>query len=100
MLTRYWQWTSGPANAAESGLPFGPLRYRAWSWLPESGLPFGPLRYRPWTSGAAVVPPVIDTGGGGFRVPIDDRLDRLHRLRLQRDDELLLLVVAAFVTIN
>lgn len=99
MLTRYWQWTSAPATPSAAGLPFGPLRYRAWTSAPSvvtpaaSGLPFGPLRFRAWTSGAAVTPPAVDHGGGfPIRRPPPD--DRLERARLARDDELLLWVVS------
>jgi hypothetical protein len=101
MLTRYWQWTSAPVQA--TSLPFGPLRYRGWTSAATpttpatSGLPFGPLRFRAWTTGDAIVVPPVDGGGGSFRIPIDDRL---RRFALQRDDELLLLVAAAFVTIQ
>jgi hypothetical protein len=93
MLTRYWSWTSGPP---QGGLPYGPLRYRAWTSgvadAAAAGLPFGPLRYRAWTSGTALV--VIDHGGGTIiRIPVS----QLDRLRLQRDDELLLFIAAAAV---
>jgi len=130
MLTRFWQWTNGaaaPGNAA-TGIPVGPLRFRQWTeGTPPSGsgvtslpfgalrfrqwtdgsstagdavtsLPFGPLRFRAWTNGASVPP--VDTGGGSgrpIRIPVDDRL---RRLSLQRDDELLLIVAAAFVTLQ
>ena len=75
MLTRYWQWTSGAATPAESSLPFGPLRFRAW------------------TGGAAEPPPTDGGfyGGGAVRL----RVDPLIRLRLQRDDELVAFVAAA-----
>ena len=57
MLVRYWRWTS--ANA-QSGVPHGPLRYRAWTSLTvanaAAGVPFGPLRFRAWTSGSAAPP--------------------------------------------
>lgn len=99
MLNRYWTWTSGPAVAAETGLPFGPLRYRAWTSgaaaAAESGLPFGPLRYRAWTSGAAIPP--VDHGGGGFFKPIRIPVSQLDRMKLERDDELLLFIAAAAV---
>jgi hypothetical protein len=49
MLARYWTWTSGPAAAAESGLPFGPLRFRAWT-----------------SSDDVVEPPVVDLPAVGF----------------------------------
>lgn len=46
-------------------MPFGPLRYRAWTSgsgaAAEAGLSFGPLRYRAWTSGEAVAE-VITSG--------------------------------------
>ena len=80
MLTRYWQWTSAQAqgNAVTS-------------------LPFGPLRFRAWTSASATPP--VDHGGGGrpIRIPVDDRRERFA---LQRDDELLRMVAAAFVTLQ
>lgn len=93
MLNRYWSWTSGAAIPAESGVPFGPLRYRAWTSgtaVPaEAGLPFGPLRFRAWTSGTAVF---VDHGGGTvIRIPVS----QLDRMRLERDDELLLFIASA-----
>jgi hypothetical protein len=83
MLTRYWQWTSGPAAPAESGLPFGPLRFRAW------------------TSGDAVVvtPPVVDYGGNGYptyRITVPDYL----RLLKLEDEELLWILVTSVATDN
>ncbi len=96
MLTRYWSWTSGPATGADAGLPFGPLRYRAWTTTPPAAaLPFGPLRYRAWTSGAEVAPVIVTGPGGGsaIRIPVD----ALTRARLQRDDELILFVIAGAV---
>lgn len=61
----------------------------------QSASKFAMLGLRP---GPAVV--VVDQQGGGgraFRIPIDDRL---RRYTLQRDDELILLVAAAFVALN
>lgn len=59
MLIRYWTWTSGSSSPATSSLPFGPLRYRAWTSQDTTpvtpavtGVAFGPLRYRAWTTQA------------------------------------------------
>jgi len=97
MLTRYWTWTSGPAADAVTSLPFGPLRFRAWTngaaSAVASGLPFGPLRFRAWTSAVAVVPVPVDQGGGYGRIRIP--VDRLHALRLERDDELMAFIASA-----
>lgn len=105
MLTRYWQWTSGPAAAADSGLPFGPLRYRAWTSAAvptspaDSGLPFGPLRFRAWTSGAAIiVPPAVDHGGGGMPLPRVITVPDYLRLLQLDDEELLWLLVTSAAT--
>lgn len=78
MLIRYWTWTSTPSSPATSSLPFGPLRFRAWSnpsgtpvTPAVTGLAFGPLRYRAWTSGTEVR---TSGGGGGWRwIPYSPR---------------------------
>ena len=101
MLTRYWQWTSAQGQPAASGVPFGPLRFRAWTSpaaAPASGvtgLPFGPLRYRAWTNGVAIVPPVYDDRVAVQYIPVPDRFRRARM-----DDEELLLFVAAWVTLR
>lgn len=85
MLVRFWTWTN---EAPDSGVPFGPLRFRDWtSPAPaadaESGVPFGPLRFRAWTSGdAEPEPPEVETvtpgkEWGGWREYIEaQRLPR------------------------
>ena len=125
MLNRYWSWTTGEAEPAESGLPFGPLRFRAWTdgeaAAAEAGLPFGPLRFRAWTSASGELPgtsgipfgplrfrawtngedvvviPPTGISGGSYRQPIRITVSELDRMRLQRDDELLLFIVSAAV---
>jgi hypothetical protein len=79
MLIRYWLWTSSSAPAT-------------------SGLPFGPLRYRAWTSGTAIIVPApVDHGGNGppmLRITVPDYL----RLLQLDDEELLWLVVTSAAT--
>ncbi len=102
VLNRPWSWTSG---GPESGIPFGPLRFRAWTSAPattapgQTCIPFGPLRFRAWTNGEdVIVVPPVDQGGGGFvrHRPFTINLDG-HRNRLLRDDELILFIAAASV---
>lgn len=97
LILRYWQqWTNG---AAESSLPFGPLRYRQWTSDNSTGnatssLPFGPFRFRNWTSGAAVEPPPTDTGMPGY-------LFQPRRIRIpaaiQRDDDEIVVFLATLL---
>lgn len=97
MLARYWQWTSA---GADSGVPFGPLRYRQWTSSTGGGaitsLPFGPLRFRAWTVGQDVPPPepppAVAYGGRPMRVrlPIQRRNDRRQR---QDDEDLVVLLL-------
>ncbi len=83
MLT-YWSWTSGAALPADSGLPFGPLRYRAW------------------TSGTEGVPPavVVIPGGGSFVQERRLTVTELQRRKLQSEDELILFIAAASASIG
>ena len=97
MLTKYWQWTSAESTV-DSGVPFGPLRFRAWTSVAPasdavSSIPFGPLRFRSWTSATLAV-----GGGGGVRFRVAD--ERLRVPSPLRDDDLVLFVAAAFVTIQ
>lgn len=127
MLNRLWSWTSAPDVPATSGVPVGALRFRQWTSAPAgadavtgvplgalrlrqwtsaaaspgtpaiTGIPIGPLRVRAWTS-AALVPVVVQGGGAGpIRIPVDNRLERL---RLQRDDELMTFVAAAAASLG
>lgn len=87
MLTRYWQWTSA---GADSGVPFGPLRYRQWTSAPSgtavTSLPFGPLRYRAWTNGVEPEPPQPEPTPGGRRGEPFLRLDLAKYELIERDD--------------
>jgi len=78
MLNRYWRWTNDPAE------------------LPAvTSLPFGPLRYRAWTNGSLDIPPVPPTlplSGGGAR-PFVFRVDASYRLL--EDDEIMIIVIAS-----
>lgn len=93
MLTRYWQWTSA---GADSGVPFGPLRYRQWTSATAGGavtsLPFGPLRYRAWTIGQYVPP---DPGGPFGVAPQRIKLPNYEGIRW--DDEEVFAFIAALV---
>ena len=64
-------------------------------------LPFGPMRFRAWTSGdeGPPEPPVTHPGGGSGFLPGRLPLSREDFLRMRRiqDDELLMWIVAASV---
>lgn len=95
MVNRFWRWTSAPApgTPATTGIPFGPLRWRAWTSAPAvspatpaiTGIPFGALRWRAWTSAPAIAPidPLRMSGRyarwwfprGEIRPPEDDACD-------------------------
>ncbi len=83
MLNLYWSWASGPALPADSGLPFGPLRYRAWT----SGTEIPPV--------AVVIP-----GGGTFVQERRLTVAELQRRKLQSEDELILFIAAASAAIG
>jgi len=103
MLGRFWTWTDSAVTPAVTGVPVGPLRFRAWTdqtgaISAVTGVPFGPLRFRAWTSGAGVVPPIITPiSGGGFRIRYDDS-NRARRLRDEKD--IIEFILVALDTIN
>lgn len=77
MLIRYWQWTSPPSPAV-TGVPFGPLRYRAWT-----------------TGGAVIVPPIVVEGP--FGTPSVFRIDLAGYRRILRDDDEIVAFLAALL---
>lgn len=66
------------------------LRYRQWTSATAGGavtsLPFGPLRYRAWTNGVEPEPPQPEPTPGGRRGEPFLRLDLAKYELIERDD--------------